>query len=327
MVILQIVVGVSFFHWFCGASSLTAFYVIVQILTTIGYGDITVDEEYHQEQDAENKIQFARFFLAVYVLGSIVVVSYALNIFMSWTISMNHSLVQSSLTLIETKTLGISKDTLSRHLRGNRLVASALTFIGFLMAGTLFYGCFERCSCSYGLTRTRAGFNESCVESSWDLHVDMEICMAAGGFEKTYIDAFYMSVITLTTVGFGDFAPKTQPGRFFGIFWMTGGVAATAFFTAELSKYMFERKKSFEGAAKINRKAFDAIDIAGTGHLTRAEYIQYMLVSHGLCEQEYIDKINEKFDAMDLDGTGVVTWDEIKLGKLRALSARNDAQG
>jgi voltage-gated potassium channel len=41
----------------------------------------------------------------------------------------------------------------------------------------------------------------------------------------TAIDALYFSVVTLATVGFGDFAPQTEIGKVFTIFYVLAGVA------------------------------------------------------------------------------------------------------
>ena len=40
----------------------------------------------------------------------------------------------------------------------------------------------------------------------------------------TWLDSFYFSFITLTTIGFGDFAPKTDPGKIFTIIYIIIGV-------------------------------------------------------------------------------------------------------
>lgn len=40
----------------------------------------------------------------------------------------------------------------------------------------------------------------------------------------SYLDAFYFSFITLTTIGFGDFAPQTDAGKVFTIFYIIVGV-------------------------------------------------------------------------------------------------------
>ncbi len=40
----------------------------------------------------------------------------------------------------------------------------------------------------------------------------------------SYLDAFYFSFITLTTIGFGDFAPQTDAGKLFTILYIIIGV-------------------------------------------------------------------------------------------------------
>jgi voltage-gated potassium channel len=40
----------------------------------------------------------------------------------------------------------------------------------------------------------------------------------------TYIDSLYFSVVTLTTIGFGDFAPKTDFGKLFTILYIIVGI-------------------------------------------------------------------------------------------------------
>lgn len=39
-----------------------------------------------------------------------------------------------------------------------------------------------------------------------------------------WIDSFYFSVITLTTVGYGDFSPQTDWGKLFTIFYVLTGI-------------------------------------------------------------------------------------------------------
>jgi voltage-gated potassium channel len=41
----------------------------------------------------------------------------------------------------------------------------------------------------------------------------------------TLLDALYFSVVTLTTVGLGDYAPETDIGKAFTIFYVLAGVA------------------------------------------------------------------------------------------------------
>jgi uncharacterized membrane protein len=40
-----------------------------------------------------------------------------------------------------------------------------------------------------------------------------------------YLDSLYFSVVTLTTIGYGDLAPKTDMGKIFTIFYIIIGLA------------------------------------------------------------------------------------------------------
>lgn len=40
----------------------------------------------------------------------------------------------------------------------------------------------------------------------------------------TWIDSIYFSIITLTTIGYGDFSPQTNAGKIFTIFYIIIGI-------------------------------------------------------------------------------------------------------
>jgi hypothetical protein len=40
----------------------------------------------------------------------------------------------------------------------------------------------------------------------------------------TLLDAFYFSIITLTTIGYGDLSPQTDGGKLFAIFYILVGI-------------------------------------------------------------------------------------------------------
>src|ERR687895_1455298 len=51
------------------------------------------------------------------------------------------------------------------------------------------------------------------------------------------VDAFYFSVVTLTTVGYGDFAPQTDAGKLFTALYVLVGVGVLlAFITTVAAK-------------------------------------------------------------------------------------------
>ncbi len=65
-------------------------------------------------------------------------------------------------------------------------------------------------------------------------------------------DALWWAVVTLTTVGYGDFYPKTPYGRLVGAFLMVLGIAAFGGFTAELATFFIDlRSKRDRGLKQL----------------------------------------------------------------------------
>lgn len=75
------------------------------------------------------------------------------------------------------------------------------------------------------------------------------LCLLAGGatfyhhVEKlSWLDAFYFSTITLTTVGYGDITPHTDAGKIFTIFYVITGIGIIAAFASQLIKNAVARR-------------------------------------------------------------------------------------
>lgn len=59
-----------------------------------------------------------------------------------------------------------------------------------------------------------------------------------------YVDSLYFSIITLTTIGYGDFSPQTTEGKLFTIFYIILGVGMIlAFINTVYNHYEKERIK------------------------------------------------------------------------------------
>merc|ERR1712039_480112 len=107
---------------------------------------------------------------------------------------------------------------------------SAFLFLSSIVFGTIFYKIVEPCNCSYGTTAV-----DGCDAQ------DFESCIHTGGFVKTWVNSFYMSVITVTTVGFGDYSPKSKLGRNVAILWMLYGFMTWARFLNAMTELFFEQ--------------------------------------------------------------------------------------
>ena len=71
------------------------------------------------------------------------------------------------------------------------------------------------------------------------------IALATGGlfalFEgHTLVDGLWWTVVTLTTVGYGDFSPITTGGRATAVVLMLAGIGVVSFITANIAAYFVE---------------------------------------------------------------------------------------
>lgn len=285
-VVLGIVVGTQIEGW----TLLTSCYVFVQIVTTIGYGDITV---------AEPKM---KLFMAFYVLVCILLVAGFFSELVNGFLQGESESFMKHLKTAGDKADGVSEET-AKHVFDKvqrtvmPLVVAGLVFAFFVTAGTVFYATKEACSCSYGATRI-----QGCVDAQ---------CETTGGAIKGWIDCFYMSVITLTTVGFGDHSPKSIWGRIFGCFWMALGVGAFGNFVGEFGKVFLKAQR--RSRIMSTQDVFKVIDTDGSGYLALHEFREFALLKWGLVEPDQLEGINSLFKQIDKSGDGQVSMEELQV--------------
>lgn len=101
--------------------------------------------------------------------------------------------------------------------RDRKFVALLLLVIGILLMGTVFYSSVEH---------------------------------------LRWLNALYFSVITLTTVGYGDFAPQTDTGKIFTMFYLIIGIGILLAFISVISDHAITNYQLFreEIRAKTNSK-------------------------------------------------------------------------
>ena len=60
-----------------------------------------------------------------------------------------------------------------------------------------------------------------------------------------YIDSLYFSAITLTTIGYGDFAPQTDAGKLFTVVYIGFGVGLILAFINTVYAHFQETRKTY----------------------------------------------------------------------------------
>ncbi|MCK7467425.1 MAG: potassium channel family protein [Desulfosudis oleivorans] len=70
----------------------------------------------------------------------------------------------------------------------------------------------------------------------------------------SFIDSFYTTIATLSTVGYGDFSPETTAGKFFTVFIIIFGVG-TMFYSLVLMAETFieARLRNLLGRGKLEK--------------------------------------------------------------------------
>ncbi|XVE73533.1 hypothetical protein DITRI_Ditri11bG0126100 [Diplodiscus trichospermus] len=135
-----------------------------------------------------------------------------------------------------------------------------------------------------------------------------------------WIDSFYLSVMSVTTVGYGDRAFKTLPGRMFAGVWLlisTLAVARAFLYLTEarvdkrhrrIAKWVLHRDMTIEDllAAGINNNGF----------ISKSEYVIYKLKEMGKIGEKDILQICDQFSKLDPNNSGKITLPDLLENRL-----------
>jgi len=142
---------------------------------------------------------------------------------------------------------------------------------------------------------------------------------------KTYLMAIYMSVITLTTVGFGDVTPTTHGGMWFSVPWMLFGVASFANLVGRFSLLMLDtRQRTRMTQDLLAQLRSDPVIMAcrqdRTGEtreippsvVLRAEFILHALLQDGQVSENIADQLSQDFQTCDVNRNGWLDEDDLE---------------
>ena len=64
----------------------------------------------------------------------------------------------------------------------------------------------------------------------------------------TWIDSLYFSVITLTTVGYGDISPTTMAGKVFTMLYVLVGIGIFVALVTEIARHLIDAREGRNGS-------------------------------------------------------------------------------
>jgi hypothetical protein len=121
------------------------------------------------------------------------------------------------------------------------------------------------------------------------------------GEGKTVTAGVYMSVITLSTIGFGDVTAATESGRIFSAYWMALGALAFLQATSVMSEMAINAKKRLKAASKEGfEEVCDSLQLNEDDSLDRYDFMRFALLRSNLVKPEDLERIEQTFGILTL---------------------------
>jgi len=132
----------------------------------------------------------------------------------------------------------------------------------------------------------------------------------------TFVDSLFWSVVTCTTVGYGDIPLRHRSTRIFAVFFILIGTFALANAIGTLANIFVEAQQQKIRDKIIKRKlsvnSLNEMDADKSGSVNQQEFLEFMLVKTGRVSQENIDEIKAQFKALDVDNSGTLDKNDLK---------------
>ncbi|XP_061366215.1 two-pore potassium channel 5-like isoform X1 [Gastrolobium bilobum] len=129
------------------------------------------------------------------------------------------------------------------------------------------------------------------------------------------VDSIYLSVMSVTTVGYGDRAFKTLPGRLFAAIWLLFSTLMVARAFLYLAEARIDRRHRRMAKKVLHRQiTVDDLltaDINNNGFISKSEYIIMKLKEMGKIQEKDVLQICDQFRKLDPSNCGKITLSHI----------------
>lgn len=252
-----------------------AAYFVIVTLTTVGYGDLS---------PTTNK---SKIFVIFYALVSICIVSSYLGYFVGLFLDRQETM------LLET----IMDGNGDEEEEGSDLTPK------------------DR------IIKATEGVGETEVRSMTYSLILLSIVLAGGVcifkyMEKlSLLDSIYATVISSTTIGYGDLSPTHEKTKIYMTIWLILSTITLAKVIGDFTDIRLQAKEKAVArrvlTATVDKKSLKALDSNDDGVISWGEYLGAMAISLGHMSQDDIDTIRTRFNQMDKNKDGFIKDTEI----------------
>lgn len=131
----------------------------------------------------------------------------------------------------------------------------------------------------------------------------------------SFINAVYVTIISASTVGFGDFEPTRSLTKGIMTVWLIfstmGVVKVIADFTDASVKVKQRTVSRRLLTAQLDMQTWKKMDKDNDGSVDKAEFVTEFLIRTGKVDREEVDAILARFDELDKDNDGDIRLSEV----------------
>jgi len=133
-------------------------------------------------------------------------------------------------------------------------------------------------------------------------------------YEFGFWDSLYWSVVSLSTVGYGDFVPSSHAERVVGGLFVLLGTSTFALVVSQLMAIMIAYMKKKDVLKFLSQPLTSEVllELDESGCVTKEMYINFMLVKGGFVDACVLADLSASFDLLDKDGNGVLDEDDLQ---------------
>lgn len=129
------------------------------------------------------------------------------------------------------------------------------------------------------------------------------------------VDALYTTLVSATTIGFGDFEPTHDLTKLIITVWLIFSTIAVGKVVADFTDASMKVKQRDVSrrllTASMDMESFKMLDKDKSGSVDKCEFMTELLVRSGKVDRRDVDTILLRFEQLDKDNSGEISFDDV----------------